>query len=233
MTDKSMSISFVNHFVAFIDVLGFAEMVKHDTEAGDGDLLFVERLYEVHAAIIDLVGKSGLSIKLTQFSDSIVLSVPISLSSLLPFLEVVAELQILLFEKGLLCRGGIAYGKHYSEASFMFSDAMISAYRLESESAKYPRILISQDIIDLYHPGEVGMAHMLVFEDDGAVFVDYFRYAARNSRDLSGRVSELAESIRSVPSSSVREKIRWVLQYWDHAMSTAVAKPRFSKLSTA
>ena len=68
-----MSISFVNHFVAFIDVLGFAEMVKHDTEAGDGDLLFVERLYEVHAAIIDLVGKSGLSIKLTQFSDSIVL----------------------------------------------------------------------------------------------------------------------------------------------------------------
>lgn len=46
----------------------------------------------------------------------------------------------------------MAYGKHNTENDFMFSQALIEAYQLECMEAKYPRIIISPNLKNLFEP---------------------------------------------------------------------------------
>ena len=226
---KAKAIEFSNHFVAFIDLLGFSEMVRHDTEATEGARLFVEKLFEAHKAIDFLVSSKKKNIRLTQFSDSIVMSLPVKKDDFIEFLAVVASFQILLLKSGLLCRGGVAYGKHFSDQSFMFSDAMIAAYKIETTQARYPRIVISSDLIELFDPIPAALSEFLLREDDGAVFVNYIGYASRNGEILEDAVRAVAGSVPKQSPPSVLEKIRWLLQYADFTLGTKLAPARFAK----
>jgi hypothetical protein len=229
MTSK---IRFANHFVAFIDVLGFAEMVRHDTEAGDGRRLFVEKLYEVNQEFASRAATLGEEFRITQFSDSIVVSHPFVLERAPGFFRAVSGFQVELLKRELLCRGGVTYGKHFSSASFMFSDAMISAYRIESTQARYPRIVVSTDLVDLLGDKKCGVAELLVREDDGAAFIDYLKLMDPSDR---GAIVEIVEQMvrRSGPkdSPSVQEKIRWLAQYADLTIGTTLSSPRFAPVT--
>jgi hypothetical protein len=229
MTD--LPVTFVNHFVAFVDILGFSEMVRHDAESPDGGRLFVEKLFDIHAAIRATVIEESSDIELTQFSDSVVLSMPLERERFSGFLKTVAGFQLLLLKEGLLCRGGVAYGKHFSRNAFMFSDAMINAYRLESAHARYPRIVVSSDLVELYPPPTIGATDLIVVEDDGIAFIDYLRVALLAGEDLNDVVANFG-TINRGAQPAVREKIRWLLQYADWAHGSTLAPARFSRFDT-
>ena len=57
-------------------------------------------------------------------------------------------MQFELLREGILLRGGIDIGLVYHDDSFIFGSGMISAYLLESEVSKYPRIIISKNAIE-------------------------------------------------------------------------------------
>ena len=90
--------------VAFVDILGFSDMVRSDCENKNGSLKFFEILKNI---------------------------------------QILSEYQYKLLCNSIICRGAMAYGKHYTESDFMFSQALIEAYQLECMEAKYPRIIIS------------------------------------------------------------------------------------------
>lgn len=166
-----MVLQLSSHFVAFVDVLGFSAMVQSDCESA-GDPKYLPLLHEAHLQAIALLGQD-LESGLIQFSDSVVLSKPFNLQELGSFLNAIAGWQRELILRGLLCRGGIAFGKHFVKDKFLFSKAMIDAYRLESSQAKFPRILISSDLIELAS-GQVDLGELpLLKEEDGATFVNY------------------------------------------------------------
>src|SRR4029077_13762190 len=89
-----------------------------------------------------------------------------------------SEMQLSMALDGILIRGAICVGDLFaeSEESIVFGPALVKAYRLESEYAIYPRIVIDRDVIwDAEERGYIASWHDYCLQgEDGVYFVDYF-----------------------------------------------------------
>ena len=94
-----------------------------------------------------------LFIRTKVFSDNILLCLetdtsPIEYPRFLAFLTIVADIQRnYILQHGLFLRGGITIGKLSFNDDYIFGQGIIDAVELE-ETAKYPRIIIGQTVID-------------------------------------------------------------------------------------
>jgi hypothetical protein len=91
---------------------------------------------------------SAYPITITQFSDSFVLSCPVNNhASCSMLLECVYLVHLIYYYNlGMMIRGGISVGKLvHEESGALFGPAMNEAYALESKSAIYPRVVLSQE----------------------------------------------------------------------------------------
>ncbi|MGO4004967.1 hypothetical protein ABVN23_28360 [Pseudomonas fluorescens] len=220
-----MALTLDTHFVAFIDILGFSAMVQSDCESFAAPK-YLELLYGAHVRANALFAKD-LDATLIQFSDSIVLSRPFDMSELKGFLETISKWQKMLLLDGLLCRGGVTFGKHFSKDKFLFSKAMIDAYHLESAKARYPRIIISDDLLQLAKTSVALDELPLTHQDDGAAFIDFLTVdEAVSAETIVTAVSVIREKTK-YESSAVQEKINWLLRYADYKFDSANAPPQF------
>ena len=137
-------------FVAFVDILGFSALVKRIHQ--DPGLLskVLEVVQEVARFRPDLPGGESNRVlrnflAVTTFSDSIVISANDQLGpTIVPMATSLLCLRLLAL--GVFTRGGIACGSLYHEESVVFGDALIDAYRLENEVARYPRVVLSEEV---------------------------------------------------------------------------------------
>lgn len=173
---KRKIIKYENRLVAFIDILGFKDIVKQsekdptkvrllysilnylkDWEVSDNwNLRLVEIEEDAQKRGVekfDITGKTNS----TSFSDSIVVSVKVDndvnemTSTLITNL---AYIGAILLEKGILFRGGLTIGNIiHNDNGTVFGQGLIDAYTLESKNAKYPRIIISDKLLkELNYP---------------------------------------------------------------------------------
>lgn len=208
-----MSAAFFNfelNFVAFLDILGFSYMVKHDCESANSTD-FLKKLFDSYKITKDLNATSP-NFGLMQFSDSIVFSMPYLKESFPIFIRIISYFQYDLFKQGLTCRGGVAYGKHFSKDGFVFSNGLIEAYRLEKEYARYPRILVSNDLLDLIYTEPETPEIPLLREDDNEVFVDYFYN--NNLTEIKSYLEHILDEVPPI-TPSLREKRKWLKGYFD------------------
>lgn len=220
-----------HHFVAFLDVLGFSDMVEADLKSENQQHL--TKLFRCHQAAPAIFAENA-NCSITQFSDAIVVAMPFEASRFQWFASRVAEYQRLLLDEGLLCRGGLAVNKHFSSGSFTFSAGLIQAYRVESLSARYPRVVVAPDVIDLIYPAPARVSRILVREDDGLYFIDYLGLTAkRRPKRLTAQVDRLVASMSKSDSVSVREKGVWLAAYSDAILRTQFSKPRFTGVRVA
>lgn len=219
------------YFVAFLDLLGFSNMVKSDCESPPISAGFMNRLLEVHERTLNLYG-SDADLDLVQFSDSVVLATPYDKKKFSNFVRIVSKFQYNLFCQGLLCRGGIAYGKHFSSGTFLFSNGLIEAYKIEREIAKYPRVVVSTDLLELLYPnGSFDGDVPLIKQNDGVVFVDFL-----SNGQLNDSVPYLQSILDGAQSSSpsVKEKHSWLIEYFNYKASESdfqfpeIWEPKFS-----
>lgn len=214
------------HFVAFIDILGFSEMVRTDCESS-GPPKYLQRLYESHTRASALLGKD-IEAGLIQFSDSIVFSRPFDLPALPGFLCAVAALQRTFLLDSLLCRGGVTFGRHFVKDRFLFSKGLIDAYQLETSQARYPRVVVSENLLQLATP-TVPLSELPVLrEEDGIVFVDYLNPDSEVPAEAMVRSIQAILESSSHSSSSVQEKLRWLARYSDYKLASALSGPAFS-----
>ncbi len=137
--------------VAFIDILGFSEMVDKSIDKVILALRYV-KLFRDSYCRLPATGYVGEFMDIfpeaTMFSDSIVLSHAIDADfDFYSFVLYIAELQMELLKKGIIVRGGIEIGKLYHDDAFIFGEGLIDAYRMESKFAIYPRILVGEKIL--------------------------------------------------------------------------------------
>jgi hypothetical protein len=201
------------YYLAFIDVLGFSKMVEHDCNGPGDNQKFFEKLLAINKTITSLQS-DGYKIESIQFSDSTIIFTKFDKNKLKPFVEVVRKYQQLLFHEGLLCRGAISHGKHYHENGFIFSQALVDAYRLEQGAAIYPRIIVSNDLIDLLLPGKNVVEELgLLRSKDGYYFVDYIKSVpieiVKKFIDVENRNIEKYD-LRT------KEKIFWIFDYMSY-----------------
>ncbi|HHE4876659.1 hypothetical protein [Morganella morganii] len=209
------------YFVAFIDILGFKNIVEKERLSGyEGEQL--NKLFDCHVECEKIFKEHGLDI--VQFSDSIVISKAYDKESFHEFVFSVSEYQKLLLRKGFLCRGGIAVNKHYSLSSFLFSPALIDAYKVESEKAIYPRVVVSEDVINLVFP-EKEYPKNLCKEYDGLFFINFLY--KENISSIGDVVSNVVANCLGSKNHSIMQKGIWLANYSDYILKTDLSPQRF------
>lgn len=167
---ESKELKYERRIIAFIDILGFKEIVKQsesDTEkvsflfsileflkdwevSENWNLKFVEIEEDAQKkglANFDIRGKTNT----TAFSDSIVVSVKVDnnvnemTSTLVANLAYIGSI---LMEKGILFWGGLTIGNIiHTDNGTVFGQGLIDAYFLETKNAKFPRIVLSDKLL--------------------------------------------------------------------------------------
>ncbi len=142
--------------VSYIDILGFADLIK-DSQTDTGGVGKIIRLLTTMKDEFSIGGRvhrrpDGRTEKLFQsfnFSDLIVRTTRIppgaDIGQYLDWeLFYLGEKQLSLAAEGHLVRGGISMGQLFvgEGNTILFGPALVRAYKLESEKAVYPRILV-------------------------------------------------------------------------------------------
>lgn len=212
------------HFVAFLDILGFKALVDKEVRTGSGE--YLEKLLRCHQKCAEIF-KPDPTLSIIQFSDSIVISRPYDATQFIPFVTSIAEYQRYLLDEQLLCRGGVAVNQHFTNGNFTFSAGLIDAYDVESKSARYPRVVIAPDVIDLIYPNGIPSIE-IVKEDDGLHFIDYIGVTKnRQPLLLKSSIRDVVSSLKSSEIPSIREKGIWLANYSDAILRTNHTPPKF------
>lgn len=66
------------------------------------------------------------------------------------FLEVLKKVTLSFLRQDLFIRGGVAYSQHFKSSNITYSHAVAIAHDLEHNKAKFPRIVIDHNIIDMF-----------------------------------------------------------------------------------
>lgn len=249
-------VKYENRLVAFIDILGFSEIVKQSKDNNDKinliysvlnylkdwetsenwDLKLIEIEEDAQKKGVknfDITGKTNS----TSFSDSIVVSVKVEnnvnemTSTLIANL---AYIGAILIEQGILFRGGLTIGDIiHNEFGTVFGQGLIEAYLLESKSAKYPRIILSDKLIkQLNYPLETKRDrypyHQYINRfDDGCVGIhqmNYYQVIQNSTQITQEKLVENLDKIRKViiagldlsfEKTQVYEKYKWLANQYE------------------
>ncbi len=190
--------------------------------------IFLTKLFKCHQSA-SRIFSDDVNCSITQFSDSIMVARPYEATEFANFTKMVAEFQRLLLDEEIICRGGIAINKHFSNGTFTFSAGLIDAYKLESKSARYPRIVISSEVIDLVYPEKSSNLPNLIKEDDGLFFIDYIGITShKKPTALKKNIKAVVSSLLESEDPSIKEKGRWLANYSDAILNTNLSTPKFS-----
>lgn len=195
--------------VAFIDVLGFSSFVEADARSVEP-----ARLLKLQGLLAG-VKSSATELDVRAFSDSITISAPLESSAVAKLIKTTLDLQSRFVSGGVLVRGGIAFGKHYGDETLIYSEALIRAYQLERDKARFPRILVAEDLLDWYfHNQETKpedshtVKAFLIVDRDNFVFIDYL-----NAASIESHLQVINAYNVDNATPSVLEKIQWLCQY--------------------
>lgn len=144
-----IKIKYDKYIVASIDMLGVKEALKSDKHILDKIYVtyhLFERLLENESV------RTGIDFRAQykSFSDNIVICAKYTDGISENIVQKVFFDAIILFIgcctgiHGLLVRGGIAIGELYFDDNFVIGNALVDAYKLESELAIFPRIIIDR-----------------------------------------------------------------------------------------
>ena len=241
-----MDYIYEDRLVAFIDILGFKNMVEQSVVSESVltkihkamQIILNEKRFEEHFSDVGLSKTHHATV--STFSDSIVISYLIGpYSGLLNILLDIIHLQLELAYIGILIRGGITIGKLYHDGQIVFGPAMNEAYSLESSLASSPRIVINQEVLDKgiqlthdkYHSEkeEAEFVSRLVRKDnDGVWYLDFLSQFGELDYPEADYYSILLRmrgviicALEEFPKdNSIHEKYEWLKGYFNNVIDT-------------
>ncbi|MBI2519514.1 MAG: hypothetical protein HYV97_03830 [Bdellovibrio sp.] len=178
-----VNVDYEECYVAFIDVLGFKEKVFG--EKSEDDLSFYFSTVLGFLDVLDLVDGED-DINFFVISDSIIITAPLlaaefngannqcnKIKSLKKFLVSISRMQAQLALNNFWTRGGVSKGKVFIDKAknVIAGPALVSAYRLESEIAKYPRVIVDPKIAEYC---EFAMLQDFIEAVNGGRLYEYF-----------------------------------------------------------
>ena len=233
-----------NRVILFLDFLGFKELVDQTVQQPD----FLNKLISA-MDIVRQIGQDNAAFlksqRITQFSDSIVVSYDVGeTSAVFSLLNNIAFAVIHLAEKGFLVRGGLTVGDLLHSSRHLVGPAMVEAYRLESKIAKVPRIVIDEKVIEVARQSnsntnspedeEEYVRAFMTKDTDGRQYFNYISWRSvvevtGGDNDLYGEylygIGTLLKSGLSHADPGVKEKYLWLHQQYIAAIDLVVSLP--------
>ncbi len=216
-----------NRIVAYVDIMGFKELVNN----GNAEkILAILNSVNERQVTLDALGRP---IELSMFSDcmlfSSLLDQEFRIIQLVGYVQhVVASLMI----NGIWCRGAVTIGELYHRNPLAFGPALINAYELENKSAYYPRIIISDEIVDRYTTcerqmrGEFAAHEREIFrkDSDGIKHLEIFspRSALPLLAGANGTLGDIVikptlklvhAELSKHTDPRIRQKLAWLITY--------------------
>lgn len=176
-----------NRYCAFIDILGFKNKMKNFEDALKYYQSYFQTFHsldQMHNQLINSVNSNlpesqnyDSSLQTCCFSDSIIIS---SLDWKSLFFKI-CNIMSYMLEFGFLFRGGIGFGKHYSNISShemqLVSEGLVQAVEIESKIAKYPRIVLHESALNeilTSLPSIWDLNQILIQSEDNLWFINPF-----------------------------------------------------------
>ena len=188
---------FENRYVAFVDILGFRDLIRRMPREPE--------LFDIARSTLDQIdhqvrsfrdyrrqkrtgARSVLSrpdLQMSAFSDCYVGTAA---------WRVVAAVQALgatLLTQSIASRGAVVFGEAYHRGRVLFGPAIVKAYELERDVAKYPRVLVEAAVKNTvwnYHLGR-WRGRLLQQDIDGCWFINVLTPSLSNWQALPGNRS--------------------------------------------
>ncbi len=219
-----MEVKYEQRIVAFVDVLGFSNLVYSKTT----DLISKYFTFVVED-FQNAVAKHGFQFLI--ISDSIVLSTPDTKENLKTIVVILYRLQQkLLEEEGILIRGGISHGELHldRDSNIIVGQGLINAYKLESD-ASYPRVILDRSFIPKYYTGTADLVtdlHWVRHEPLSPypadfVFLDYGKGIGFSIQKR--KFDQIIKTLREHYYKNEHiEKYEWLKVYLNDSVSTAL-----------
>ena len=144
-----------NHYVAFIDILGFKEIIDFVYKGNDDKFNDITNAIDVATKLaFHFQQKNINTLKYRLFSDCLCVSVKCEddkekdLYNLFLLLVMISYYQYFLLDEGILTRGAVTIGKHYIDENIIFSEGLVKAHEIEQTIALHPRIVVDIEIIN-------------------------------------------------------------------------------------
>jgi hypothetical protein len=230
IAEKGDAPIYSERYVAFVDILGFSNIVRASVSSPDQ----AEELAKILQRLANRTTSTGISdaddFLGQSFSDCIVLSENATPKGLLYLLQTLTFVSLDLLSNGILVRGGIAKGQLHHTDKVVFGPALIEAYRLESQIAKFPRIILDRYARADFKQNKIGdgvdplIRPEIQLDNDGPPFLDIFSPFRAPSLGSHERLQMIADSCRayiqdqlnsSIYDPGVFEKLRWLTIYWN------------------
>jgi hypothetical protein len=84
-----------------------------------------------------------------SISDAVAISTLATPDGLIQIFHAIEKLATDLLKRGyfIFIRGGLVKGKFYQDEKMVFGEALVDAYRVETQLARYPRVIVMSDIV--------------------------------------------------------------------------------------
>ena len=218
---------------SFLDLLGTKEALSNMTEEQLREQ--IRLLDDLKTRLHDPAWEDQWQRMLT-FSDSIALAVPFKTDD--PELELgntvssIGYYQFDLACTGRFLRGGIAIGNAYADYANITGPALVTAAKLEAETAVVPRVVLDDSaLLVVLHQAAAGYGEglsrspfntTLMIDSDNRAFVNYLHVALEVEENEVEEAEVLLERHRDAvidaltkhpETSRVREKYVWLAHY--------------------
>jgi hypothetical protein len=225
-----------NCYVAFLDMLGFKALCgKKKMNCSEIKTIFDEleslktNFYNGFSTLL-VSDKVKQKTNFTVMSDSIVISAPAVGVGLSFIIYLCSSIQYMLLRKGITLRGGIAKGEFFYSANITYGPALIEAYKIESEVANYPRVVISDEITEILEENGFFKYNSTIHDmikqstDDSLYFVHYLNlFDAINNGEQS--LKEIENTIQcgfSNTNAHIKTKYKWLKEYYERSFQNPI-----------
>jgi len=252
MNNNRRVVKYERSVLTYIDILGFRELIETRT-AGDISRSIRILREQVRPRRFKTTIPRMTKPDFRNFSDLFVLRRAIAPKGKIPamgevhsqILRMVHIQSNVLLNEGILLRGGITVGDVALSYGQLFGPAVIRGYELESQVARFPRIVVGEEVLDELKANQALWVHndgqtelravksLLRRDFDGEYFVDYLRILEGEldePGDYPGLLELHNEFIkqgmqRYKGRASVLPKYKWLREYHRRTVNES-RKPR-------
>jgi hypothetical protein len=185
----------------------------------------------------DVFGTGGTNFRAQSISDAVAFSTLPTIEGLSVLVGKLREFSVALLYQGFFTRGAVCKGLLHHDDQMVFGEALIRAHTLESTVVKYPRIMITKDVVDdalhsdkskefseFIIPAEDGPSYLHVLWQLGMILEIYNENPAhQGSEHFLNYYSAIQAMIERRFSESVDtpkhfEKVKWFANYWNETV---------------
>ena len=207
-------------YVAFLDVLGFKEMIKIKSCEYIYEVFskeFKQKIKQIYLGTTLVSDMSNVEMKV--MSDSICFYIDSSIrNSLFALVCGIAHFQneLLCFKEPVLTRGAIVHGDIFSEGDIIYGPAFVNAYLKEEKLAKYPRIILDEGLIDISKENcddivYSALKELIIFDFDGNHVVDCWKvFDEISTQKYNDLLAYIEKTILEDDRESVVEKHKYL-----------------------